>query len=491
MSVNLITNGNFTQGVDGSGNPIGWTLFKPGGSFNYPEHQPNTFSYNSVGSIGAVGIMTSISLVKVKNYRLSFSAYHDLGVSNLRHDIKYYKNNVQVGITTFDYNISEPNTLQSFDFQALDIDFDSIYLVQQGSVAPDQYIPVSMATTINIGNVSLYYIPPYNLQQQPDPVSLSSTIKDIIISTSSETLSFTLSYKGIEIASEIYTKDAEGKIYVRDLGEICRDYLTGDILFLPGEQSNVMGDFTASINGELDIVFTVIRCDAWKFYANDVLFKTGSSFRVTRPYSSEFITAKMSGDIIIKLYTFNGTTLDKIHEEVLFTPPSPGIYTIEASLNYLKSVINMYWYDTRVDSFTVSGSGFFVSYDVDNSNQVTPKCFLFKNTFGVNETLTTTGPTKRKEIVNATTGYILGLKKRFRQKRGDTYELTFGVPNDQEEYLRLRELFTSDEIYLKIEEEWVSIIITEIKDENDERLSQFTPITFTYEMSNHKHNFRL
>ena len=76
--------------------------------------------------------------------------------------------------------------------------------------------------------------------QRPDNYSLSSTIKDFIL-TSDVSVTFKVMLGAEQILEEVYTPTAAGIIRIRDLGKLFEAYLTGD--FIQGEQTGLCKTF--------------------------------------------------------------------------------------------------------------------------------------------------------------------------------------------------------------------------------------------------------
>lgn len=492
MSANLIQNGDFSQGVDVSGNPIGWNLFKSSGEFTFPSAPAGSFSYRVSNCTGVAGIRTRVEVLPGLKYRISFSgSIYVAGVNWVTYRICFYKSSIVVGSAVVDYinipHTGSENTIQGFEFTVPSIDFDTAYFEQSSDI----YEGVDY-TTNTIGNVSLVNVPPYMLESQPESYSLSSAVKDFVITPEKESIVFTLSYLGNIILSEAYTRDANNKIFIRNIGDVCRDYLVGGIVFTDTIRNDVEGVFSASIDGFEEIPFTVLRCDAICDSLPVKLLATSTNDRVTNINSVEYITFKMSAGGVLKLYLLrfqDGVVVSELVDS-LITAAVDSIITKEVSPSAIDyNSISDGKNDAigyKIDDGTTS-----ISFFIDAKDYQSFKCFLFKNCFGLNETISVTGPSKRKAAIDSTTGYFNGLAKRVFTKRDDQIEVDFGVPESLEEYLRLRDFFASTETYLRVGSQWVEIIITDIKDENDERLSQFTPISFTYKYSNHKQNFRI
>lgn len=335
------------------------------------------------------------------------------------------------------------------------------------------------------------------INQQPDAMSLSSMVKDFIL-TATENVNFEFKFGLITILSETYSPDADGKIYIRDLGIVCRDFLPGDVLFvdsvpiISGIQSRTFGLFQAIFNGVTVVEFNVSRCDAYSKSLNYPVLRSGKNTRLTSMLSKEYLTGFLNEDLMMWKLSVVNNVLTATNEVVYLAHTTGAIRTVNVSFDL---VANNGWNMNDYVGYRLRTSAFTIDYMLDYTYLYGIKfldCFLYKNAFGVNETFSVLMPdTKRKVAVTSETALINREKHKYNTRRADTYEVNVGILRTEDEYIRMREMFSSEEIYIWVTDEWLPIVITDIKDENPELLAHVGLISFTYQFSNDKHNIRL
>ena len=329
--------------------------------------------------------------------------------------------------------------------------------------------------------------------QMPISPSYSSMVRDIIVSSTGD-ITFELKLGSVSILSEIYTPDAQGMVFIRNIGKVCRNYLQGKVLQANGLQNDIVKTFTAIINGGIPFNFEVQRCDAYIKTTRDI-FTSGSLQRFTHKGGIEFLTMYMTSEYVfnVELLKIENNELVSRDSTMFLTPQTSGFQTITTSFWSIQSKYSSWDYTNTVGYRITCGNWLSVDYMLDYTDYISINYFLYKNVFGVSETLTVVPEIKHKQAVTNEFGWIHDENRKFNVRRNDTIEVNVGALRNQDEYIRLREMFGSDEVYVFdiSNNEWLPIVITDIKDENPETLSLVSPIAFSYQFAKEKHNVRL
>jgi hypothetical protein len=195
---------------------------------------------------------------------------------------------------------------------------------------------------------------------------------------------------------------------------------------------------------------------------------------------------------MIEKLSIVGNVLTATNPQVFLAQTTGAIRTVNVSFDV---VANNGWNMNDYVGYRLRTSEFTVDYMMDYTWMYNIKyldCFLYKNVFGVNETFSVLMPdTKQKIAITGETALINREKHKYNTRRADTHEVNVGILRTEDEYIRMREMFSSEEVYIWVTNEWLPIVITDIKDENPELLAHVGPISFTYQFSNDKHNLRL
>ncbi|MDD2799349.1 MAG: hypothetical protein PHV20_12220 [Bacteroidales bacterium] len=325
------------------------------------------------------------------------------------------------------------------------------------------------------------------IEQQPDATSYSSMVKDFILSTNAN-VTFELKLDGTVLVSEIYTPDAEGKIHIRNIGDICRDYLPGDVMIGDGVQHNIYKSFDAVFNSGAPISFVVQRCDAY-IKAPRIVLSSGKNSRITYEEGIEVITTYMNQPLKVAALKLIGNVITPLETTILFTPSGGAIYSVNISFWKINDLLN--WNINDWIGYRIFNTEFVIDYMIDFADYPLENHFLYKNVFGVPETITLIPDIKQKVAVTSESGVFNNIKRRFNIKHTDPIEVNIGALRTEDEYIRLREMFGSEETFLWVDDEWLPIVISDIKDENSPLLGMISPISFTYQFANYKHAIRL
>lgn len=319
--------------------------------------------------------------------------------------------------------------------------------------------------------------------QRPDNYSLSSTIKDFIL-TSDVSVTFKVMLGAEQILEEVYTPTAAGIIRIRDLGKLFEAYLTGD--FIQGEQTGLCKTFDLFFDSVASGSVTVITCKAYtaaepnEFWGEKLLTLQYSRKR-TIALAKEFQTAYLTPGTPLKAkvhYLVDGVLTESDFVNVL-TVAAPGFYTVDTSFRKIALLfesISMY----NIVAYVAGLPGAYVEYLVDFQPYLSVNNFVFLNSFLVPESIICRGIITRKGVVSFDTAKIHRQEKKYNVKRSDLFEVSVGKVFNQDEYRLIRELLSSEMVKIFFAGEYRTIIITEEDMTLIERPGSFSSVKFSF-----------
>jgi len=275
--------------------------------------------------------------------------------------------------------------------------------------------------------------------QQPDAFSFSAGMKDIIIS-SQDTVIFILNIPSGIVLQETYTADAEGKIYIRDLGKLCQSYISPVTL---REQ------FTMKLlNVETNAVFSTINITVQ--YSNVVLDISAEEFLEDRFLSlldrekiiyreqKEFLSLVVPAQTDVKAVirrksgvfeNIHLTTISQINT-VITIDVSPSIFTNPETITY----------------YTILAGDRPMTYYI--RPEPTPGVqFIFLNSFGVKETFIPSGLINHENKYENSFGTFAGKYRKYFIDFKKLFTANTGVIDDNHATW-LEELFMSKDVFL-------------------------------------------
>lgn len=328
-----------------------------------------------------------------------------------------------------------------------------------------------------------------NVIQRPGAREFCGTMRDYIIDTDS-TITFSVRYGGKTILEEEYVPDADYKVRTRGLGKFCELALWG--VWCAGEntpQADAAGDFTFLINGIEDLTCYVMfsRLSTKK---NAVAPGCLSEItqKVTYPGTEEYISGFPIVDsgrkgVNVTAYWDDNTEETKF-VAIIAEGSSDAIYTFDASPDRMCALFDK----PGIVQYKVMVSDGAVLFTVNRTRYVEIWCFRFKNVYDMPETLTITGGLKMAGNNESDTAAMYGVNRKFGVKVTDEYTANSGCIFLQSDYKLWHNLLNSQETSIRVDGEWLPIIITKQKFEREFRRSVLKTVEFNFTMANPEQN---
>ena len=319
--------------------------------------------------------------------------------------------------------------------------------------------------------------------QRPDSYSLSSTIKDFIL-TSDASVTFKVMLGAETILEESYAPTAAGVIRIRDLGKLFEAYLTGD--FIQGEQTGLCKTFDFFFNAVASGSVTVLPCKAYTstepnaFWGNKLLTLQFSRKR-TIALAKEFQTAYLTPESPLKAkihYLIDGVLTESNFMDLLSVTDA-GFYTADASFSKVALLFESVPMDAIV-AYVVGIPGAYVEYLVDRETYLSINNFIFLNSFLVPESVICRGVVTRKGVVSFDTAKVHRIERKYNVQRSDTFEVSVGKIFNQDEYRLVREMLTSELVKVFFAGEYRAVIISEEDMTLIERPGSFSSAKFSF-----------
>lgn len=290
--------------------------------------------------------------------------------------------------------------------------------------------------------------------QQPDTYSLTSSVKDLIISSETSII-FEVKKGGVSILRETYDPDTNDRIYIRDLGKLFECYLSGSMS--TGAQA-VYGEFVLYVDSTSIGSFTALLCKAFTSLPATSFFPDGWPLhlqygsKVTTPTTKEYLTFYLEngGTIKVKVKYYSGNQILETATEILFTSTTIAFQTIEITLQAVVALFPSIEPHSII-SYMVGVADIYSQFLVDWTSYPDTKTFRYLNVFGCPATLVTRGQVVRKRALNFESTRIAGIEKRYAIKRDDSFEVVIGRKYSRTDDALIAEMTASDciEVFFK------------------------------------------
>ena len=322
-----------------------------------------------------------------------------------------------------------------------------------------------------------------NVIQRPRAREFCATMQDYIIDTD-VTITFCVKFGGRKILEEEYVPDAKNQVRVRRLGQFCALALWGD---WPKQnhniQSSAAGTFTFLINDVQDSTSYVI-------YSGLQTGKSATSpgalsevsRKVTVPGVQEYVSGFLMGS-----YVLTGTDSQGAAKSVTVEVDAGSVerlYTISVSHSRACELLEV----SALQDYTVSFNGGSLQFLVDPSKYADLRVFRFKNVYDMQETLHCTGGLSVKGSSEDTTGFLHGVERKFALKVTDEYTVLSGPIYLRQEYKLWHQLLNAREVEIRVDDQWLPIVITKQKLERDFRQSVMATVEFSFRMADAAQN---
>lgn len=308
--------------------------------------------------------------------------------------------------------------------------------------------------------------------QQPDALSLSQNLKEFRIS-SSDQVSFVLKQGDVEILSQRYDPSSNNDITI-NLRDIIHARLSYR-LFESGQvyqQTSLVSDFTAVIDGTSVLTFRVIRAGVDRLSDSAANFLT-QNFLTWQPnikpvtyYSPEFLTYYSVVSSTVKLRAFFTDASGSVtsHTDYTVAELTAGIaYTLPLQYSVVAGWLNHQlpaYYDVWVESPTGQRLTYVQRYCAEDMRTEQEQWILFENSLGGLDTFRAYGTTtfngnhthNLAEIDEVSQEYRVDTERKFQKNTGHL---------NQDERKWLLDFFPSQAKYLYVGNYLRQIVVTE------------------------------
>lgn len=334
----------------------------------------------------------------------------------------------------------------------------------------------------------------YVVTQQPDAYSLTSMLKDLILTTTDPT-DIDVKINGTSVITEAYTPDADNKIYVRDLGKLIAGYLAGSG-FASATHAGIVCSvaITATQGATTTTVGTygIMLCNAYtevaalNFFDGNVFMHIMKQKKWVTTNSKEYLTGYL--DAYHKIQVFVTTSdFENSATKDFYTTTDDAIKTVDVSFPLVAALFPEIDPDTIIAYRMVLPAEIAV-YMVDRAQYAFTLQFRYANSFDVPDTIITRGVVTRKGNTTFESSKIGGIYKKFDVKRADTFTVQSGKIFSFNEYDRYREMFNSEDVEVLFHGKWRQIIISDESSEIVQRVSSLDQISFSFYFSDDKDN---
>lgn len=319
------------------------------------------------------------------------------------------------------------------------------------------------------------------IQQQPDALSLSGNIKDLVIS-SSDVVRFRL-YKGEDLlVDNQYRPDADGIITI-SMKEVVHSNLRFTLSSSASfSQDTLVGDFTAML-GDTDISFRAVKCGVANLHISASAFLSGNfltwqpqvmEVRYAQPQWLTYYNASAnSANIVVKSYLNDGGTATT----VLAAVSSGQCVTVNTQFAHIWGITSgdrLGYFDVYVQD-AVGNLMSYVQRYVMTENFPEDKFFLFENTLGGIDCAVFTG---ENLIAPSTTFENVQYNDTLESASGTidrTYSQDTGYKSVRE-ILWLKDFWNTKKAYAVEDGQMRSIVLTQsnVSASNMESLNSFT-----------------
>lgn len=335
----------------------------------------------------------------------------------------------------------------------------------------------------------------YTVIQEPDTYNLSSTLKDIILTTTDD-VNIKLKIGSDVILEENYTPDADDKVYVRDLGRLLKNYLSGSG-FSSATQSGIVVTFKLLVddvdNGDYQVLYcdAISRIDPSNFFLGNVFLHNMKPVKWILPESTEylsvFLTATNSRTVKVFLTVFDGENYSSTDRVTLASSLTDAIATIDVSFAVIKALFPAVDENTIV-AYRIEVPEEIAVYMIDRDKYVLPLQFRFLNLFNVPDTLVTRGDVFRKGITTFDKARIGYVDRKYNVERIDEFSVNTGKIFSPHDYDRFAELFNSEDVEMFFAGEWKKVIITEDDSSVSLRPGSLNQKSFTFSFADARDN---
>jgi len=321
---------------------------------------------------------------------------------------------------------------------------------------------------------------------------LSAEYGDIVISSVAGSVIVEISYSGSVILYENYTADADGKIYIKEIGELALSLVEStDFMTANGYSGIGTIQLSISIIGATTITKTVT------FYISKIDFRSTldvallskiplsrSTIKITGPGRTECVS--FYGNSTVKAYVVKkGTEQDvSVSFDIVSYSLANKIYNTNVSPEIIAAlavceVSDLIYYNIYTSTDAI------VQFKMDHKNYPAKSTFIFMNCFGAQETFTCIADNESLKKWNREFGSTSNNQIQISADMVDSVKINTGNVNAKSLDI-ISDLLQSDQIALIDDLGFLPIVITEENYSNNSRRDQLKSIDFTYRLKSNK-----
>lgn len=317
-----------------------------------------------------------------------------------------------------------------------------------------------------------------NVLQRPREYEFCATMQDYIIDTD-VTIRFSVQYGGRTVLDEDYVPDGNNQVRIRRLGKFCAMALWG--VWPDGEhtlQTTAAGTFTFLINEVQDAQSFVMYSRMQTNKAGDLpAVLSEVNRKVTHPSVTEYASGERhAGGYILYGTDAEGAEKNKV---VQVSGGDNAMLTVDVSYSRVCSLLEV----DALQNYKVNFNGGTLEFLVDPTHYGQLWQFRFKNVYDMPEVLTATGGLTVSAADESDTALMWGVERKFGVKVTDEYTANSGVILLQSDYRLWRDMLHAQEVQVKAGENWLPIVITNMKYDRDFRRSNLKTVEFSFRLA--------
>lgn len=305
--------------------------------------------------------------------------------------------------------------------------------------------------------------------------SFSEDFGDIKLSDVKDSLTFACEVDGKTVLYETYYPDADGKVFIRDIGEVLRSYFVLPVLGYTGTVENILF-WNATITGLNQIekrASLLVYCNIpTNLKVNDYIgFFSRYSRKKTAVGRKEYLSFFENRQVISLSVAYIDNATEKLfyQADYLAGEGNPESRIVDVSLSKILSYIATKGISIGIDDilfyeFTskYSNDKYSVRYTVDKRHFSQKTNLMYRNCFGMPETITLTGLDEKTLDLGSTFAYVSGSYRKTNTTSVPIHKINTGFLS-KEDVDAIEDLISSDVVYLYDENVLEEIVITGIE----------------------------
>jgi hypothetical protein len=326
-----------------------------------------------------------------------------------------------------------------------------------------------------------------SIVQQPDAISFSSALKDVILSTAAS-VNISLSDKSTSaiIIAETYMPDMDNLVYIRNLGKVLEAII--DKVTLVGAYTMTITETDNTVTTfDFDVQYGTTEIADYSTFIEVSYLTLLQGAKKTSIDRNEYISLKVSSDtpvqIALRYSSLTDGSLSNNLINLITVHESDGIVTLDVS--------PAQWAvdGKQIEQYAVISGSRVQSFIVDNISLPGAVSFVFINSFGVKEIFTCMGLSERENKYDGSLyGSNDGTYRKFYTKLVKQFTGNSGIMS-QDEAEWIEDMFMSDSIYLYdstgVGKE-IAVIDPSVKRTSDP--TELVSVSFTYRYVQENHN---